>query len=344
MSSEEERCDRFDREGILLLEADQPLLEHCRSCVSCRAAHEKHLQIVNRLATCAEQIYPPADWMARIEGEIDKQESVDVDVSQWSGDAERYSRVTQGPMKRGVVTPKVARSSARHMLQILAASSFPVLCLGLLYAAVKMNEQGPGSIREPAAAVSTQEAPSAPSAFRNPGLVPAPSPQGEEPSPASPAAPEAVVSPRNRAADSRRNAKQAKSPSVKAPPSTAKDKKGTAAEKSTSIFDAGLDLLPHSSGSSEAEGSSPFNREAAQIALQSSAAQAAQCRKGSRRSGSGVAHVAFHTSGRVHSIELQMPNARHDAKRKACIESAFIRTLIVPFSGSSPTMAQPFTY
>jgi hypothetical protein len=60
------RCDRFETEGVLLLERGQPLEEHFSSCPDCLAARIAHERLREGLAGLGEGEQPPAGWQARV--------------------------------------------------------------------------------------------------------------------------------------------------------------------------------------------------------------------------------------------------------------------------------------
>lgn len=60
------RCDRFDREAVLLLEQGEPLPEHFSSCPDCLAARAAHDRLREGLSAVGEEHRPPANWQARV--------------------------------------------------------------------------------------------------------------------------------------------------------------------------------------------------------------------------------------------------------------------------------------
>jgi len=66
------RCERFETEGILLLERGQPLEDHFSSCPDCRAARAAHERLREGLAGLGEGEQPPAGWQARVWDRIEQ--------------------------------------------------------------------------------------------------------------------------------------------------------------------------------------------------------------------------------------------------------------------------------
>jgi hypothetical protein len=59
-------CDRFEREGLLLVERGEPLGEHFQACPDCRAALAAYERLRFDLAAAGARYEAPAHWQARV--------------------------------------------------------------------------------------------------------------------------------------------------------------------------------------------------------------------------------------------------------------------------------------
>lgn len=59
-------CDRFETEGLLLLEQGLPLDEHFVTCPDCRAAQAAYEQLAAEIAALGAGDEPPVGWQARV--------------------------------------------------------------------------------------------------------------------------------------------------------------------------------------------------------------------------------------------------------------------------------------
>jgi hypothetical protein len=68
MIREENRagCERFENEGLLLLEQGQPLDDHFSSCPDCLKARAAYDRLREQLTNLGEEDEPAADWQARV--------------------------------------------------------------------------------------------------------------------------------------------------------------------------------------------------------------------------------------------------------------------------------------
>ncbi|HEX4962488.1 MAG TPA: hypothetical protein VF173_16760 [Thermoanaerobaculia bacterium] len=66
------RCDRFETEGLLLVEQELPLGEHFSTCPDCLAARAAHERLRARIAALGEEDEPPVGWQARVWERIDQ--------------------------------------------------------------------------------------------------------------------------------------------------------------------------------------------------------------------------------------------------------------------------------
>jgi len=60
------RCDRFESEGLLLLERGEPLGEHFALCADCLAAREAYARLRQDLAAVGAGDEPPGHWETRV--------------------------------------------------------------------------------------------------------------------------------------------------------------------------------------------------------------------------------------------------------------------------------------
>jgi hypothetical protein len=65
-------CDRFEAEGLLLLEQGLPLDEHFVTCPDCLAARDAYEQLFADIATLGAEDEPPVGWQARVWERIDR--------------------------------------------------------------------------------------------------------------------------------------------------------------------------------------------------------------------------------------------------------------------------------
>lgn len=65
-------CDRFEAEGLLLLEQGLPLDEHFATCPDCLAARDAYEQLFGDIATLGAEDEPPVGWQARVWERIDQ--------------------------------------------------------------------------------------------------------------------------------------------------------------------------------------------------------------------------------------------------------------------------------
>jgi hypothetical protein len=66
------RCDRFEAEGLLLLEQGLPLDEHFAACPDCLAAQAAYEQLCAEIAALDAQEEPPVGWQARVWERLDQ--------------------------------------------------------------------------------------------------------------------------------------------------------------------------------------------------------------------------------------------------------------------------------
>lgn len=59
-------CDRFEREGLLLLEQELPLDGHFEICPDCRAARAAHDQLRREISVLGAEDVPPANWQRKV--------------------------------------------------------------------------------------------------------------------------------------------------------------------------------------------------------------------------------------------------------------------------------------
>ncbi|HEV7507523.1 MAG TPA: hypothetical protein VGS07_21745 [Thermoanaerobaculia bacterium] len=65
------RCDRFEEEGLLLLEQGLPLDEHFATCPDCLAAQDAYERLRAELAALGAEDEPPVGWQARVWERLD---------------------------------------------------------------------------------------------------------------------------------------------------------------------------------------------------------------------------------------------------------------------------------
>ena len=65
-------CDRFEKEGLLLLEQGQPLDEHFSTCPDCLAARAAYDRLEEQLSQVGEEDEPAPDWQARVWEKIEQ--------------------------------------------------------------------------------------------------------------------------------------------------------------------------------------------------------------------------------------------------------------------------------
>ena len=66
------RCDRFETEGLLLLEQGLPLDEHFAACPDCRAARAVYEGLTAEIGALGAEDEPPAHWQARVWQQLDQ--------------------------------------------------------------------------------------------------------------------------------------------------------------------------------------------------------------------------------------------------------------------------------
>lgn len=69
-------CDRFEREGLALLEAGQALPEHFTHCPDCLAARERYRELGSALREAGAELEPAGDWQARVWARVRQREAV----------------------------------------------------------------------------------------------------------------------------------------------------------------------------------------------------------------------------------------------------------------------------
>lgn len=67
-------CDRFERQGILLLEQGRPLDEHFDTCPDCRRARAAYERLRQGIAAAGEEHAPPAGWQARVWAAVEERQ------------------------------------------------------------------------------------------------------------------------------------------------------------------------------------------------------------------------------------------------------------------------------
>lgn len=71
MNNSKTTCDRFEREGLLQLEAGEPLDSHFETCQDCLQARADYEQLAADLSALGSEDEPPADWQAQTWNRID---------------------------------------------------------------------------------------------------------------------------------------------------------------------------------------------------------------------------------------------------------------------------------
>jgi hypothetical protein len=66
------RCDRFEAEGLLLLEQGLPLDEHFATCPDCLTAQAAYERLCAEIAALDAQEEPPVGWQARVWERLDQ--------------------------------------------------------------------------------------------------------------------------------------------------------------------------------------------------------------------------------------------------------------------------------
>lgn len=66
------RCDRFEAEGLFLLEQGLPFDEHFATCPDCRAARTAYEELSAEIAALGAGDEPPVGWQARVWGRLDQ--------------------------------------------------------------------------------------------------------------------------------------------------------------------------------------------------------------------------------------------------------------------------------
>ncbi len=59
-------CERFETEGLLALERDEPLEPHFETCADCLEARAAYARLAEQLTETGRTWTPPADWEARV--------------------------------------------------------------------------------------------------------------------------------------------------------------------------------------------------------------------------------------------------------------------------------------
>lgn len=65
-------CDRFEAEGLLLLEQGLPLDEHFATCPDCLAARAAYVRLREEIAALGVEDEPPVGWQARVWERLDQ--------------------------------------------------------------------------------------------------------------------------------------------------------------------------------------------------------------------------------------------------------------------------------
>jgi hypothetical protein len=65
-------CDRFEAEGLLLLEQGLPLDEHFATCPDCLAAQAAYERLYAEIAALGAEDEPPVGWQARVWEQLDQ--------------------------------------------------------------------------------------------------------------------------------------------------------------------------------------------------------------------------------------------------------------------------------
>ena len=86
-------CDRFEAEGLLLLEQGLPLDEHFATCPDCLAARAAYERLRVELADLGAEDEPPVGWQARVWEQLDH------------GRERRDRRERRRPRWRGWIVP-----------------------------------------------------------------------------------------------------------------------------------------------------------------------------------------------------------------------------------------------
>lgn len=72
MIQEKTGCQRFENEGLLLLEQGQPLDDHFSSCPDCLEARAAYDRLRGGLSSLGKEDEPAPDWQARVWEKIEK--------------------------------------------------------------------------------------------------------------------------------------------------------------------------------------------------------------------------------------------------------------------------------
>lgn len=63
-------CDRFENEGLLLLERGLPLDDHFGTCPDCLRTREAYERLERELASAGARYRPPAGWQSRVRAAV----------------------------------------------------------------------------------------------------------------------------------------------------------------------------------------------------------------------------------------------------------------------------------
>lgn len=69
-----DRCDRWEREGLLAAERGELLDAHFETCPDCLAARTAHEAVIARLVQTGQGWQPPGDWEARVMARIAREQ------------------------------------------------------------------------------------------------------------------------------------------------------------------------------------------------------------------------------------------------------------------------------
>ena len=69
------RCDRYDAEGLLLVQQGRTLPPHFAHCPECRTAAAAYRQIVSALSSLHEDAHPRTGWQSRVLGQVSSRPS-----------------------------------------------------------------------------------------------------------------------------------------------------------------------------------------------------------------------------------------------------------------------------
>ncbi|MBN2370248.1 MAG: hypothetical protein JXO72_07160 [Vicinamibacteria bacterium] len=69
------RCERFEQEGLLLLEQGRRLGEHFEICADCRTARIEYEKLQARIGALGRDEAPPAGWEARVRAALERRKA-----------------------------------------------------------------------------------------------------------------------------------------------------------------------------------------------------------------------------------------------------------------------------